>query len=268
MFRSSRRLPTVLVGGLILALVGLTGCFDDDDSTNNPTNGGGDLTGAVQFTLVSGHAGALNHYPGLDGYVGTADDHVGTDSTAMNMSIPNTVGSFSYNAFDFTGIGLSDSLYLPATYNAVTFLQGTITVDADAMATTGTDGILSTWNVSGTEPFPGHGAYSAVISAVNSGTYDTATKQFTINIDFTATLTGGPDTSSNFTLTGTAYLIAAADFGTATGDTYIDNVLIPMANASGATHLLVLEGEGTVPAPAGFSWPQMPVKAVIVAIKT
>jgi len=228
--------------------------------------------GAVQVTygLLTGQAPALNHYPGADGLLATSDDVISSSPTPTNASAPNSLGTYSYNAFDFGGDGMPTDAGLPAGKDAVTFIQGSVTVDA-TVAQSGGGPIITGMNVSGTEPFPGHGAYSAQITAVNSGSYNTTTHAFTVDIDFLANLVAGTATATSFTLSGEAVLVDAANFATPTGIAYVDAVLIPLAQSLGATSLFFAHGSGTVPASSsgtGGSFPSMPVEAALVGITT
>jgi len=223
----------------------------------------------VTYNLISGQAGALNHYPGTDGLLATGDDLNSSSPTATNGSAPNSLGSYSYNAFDFGGDATPTDPGLPPGKDAITFIQGSVSADT-TVAQNGGGAIITGLNVSGTEPFPGHGAYSAQITAVNSGTYNTGTHAFTLDIDFLANLVpGGTATATSFSLTGVAVLVDAADFINPTGDAYVDAVLIPLAQSLGASSLFFAHGSGIVPASSGGTggfFPSMPIEAAIVGI--
>jgi len=237
---------------ILLALAGATGVL----AQTNPQ----------EFEIISDVSG-VNHWPGPDGQVGSADDVVGSTPSTLNQSAANGAGSFSYNAFQFSGGGEETTL-LPPARNAATFLGGTFTVDLTAAAN-GNAPVLLNWNVSGTEPFPGHGAYTAAITAVNSGTYNTTSKAFTQNVDFIANLAGGTANSVSFDLAGDAYVIDASEFATGTGNAYVDNVLIPIAQARNAQKLAFIMGTGVVPQSSGGTggfFPEMPVTAALVGI--
>jgi len=237
---------------ILLALVGATGV----SAQTNPQ----------EFEIISDVSG-VNHWPGPDGQVGSADDVVSSTPSPLNQSAANGAGSFSYNAFQFSGGG-EETTRLPPARNAATFLDGTFTVDLNAAAN-GNAPVLLNWNVSGTEPFPFHGAYTASITAVNSGTYNTTSKAFTQNVDFIANLAGGTANSVSFDLTGDAYVIDASEFAAGTGDPYVDNVLIPIAQARNAQKLAFIMGTGVVPQSSGGSggfFPEMPVTAALVGI--
>ncbi|GEM_PF-2000263 len=237
---------------LLLTLVGATGV----SAQTNPQ----------EFEIISDVSG-VDHWPGPDGQVGSADDVVSSTPSPLNQSAANGAGSFSYNAFQFSGGGEETTL-LPPARNAATFLSGTFTVDLNAAAN-GNAPVLLNWNVSGTEPFPFHGAYTASITAVNSGTYNTTSKSFTQNVDFVANLAGGTANSVSFDLTGEAYVIDASEFATGTGNTYVDDVLIPIAQAKNAQKLAFIMGTGVVPQSSGGSggfFPEMPVTAALVGI--
>ena len=225
------------------------------------------LAGVAAATLeLMADPSVVNHYPGPDGLMGNTDDLVSA-ATTLSTSDPNVPGAFSYNAFDFSGAGAITDPGLPAGTSAVTFLAGSVTVDT-AVAAAGGGALLTGLAVSGTQPFNGHGPYSAAITGVNGGSYDPVSGAFTLDVDFTASLVGGTANALNFALSGTAWYIDAADFGTATGNAYLDHVLLPLAQSAGAGALLFAQASGVVPASSGGSggfFPSMPIEAVIVA---
>jgi len=214
--------------------------------------------------LATNDLSTANHWPGADAFIRSVDDSVSSSPSMFNGSAPNTNGSWSFNAFDFVGNGSLTDPFMPPGMNAMTFLEGTVTVDTD-VATSGGGPIISAWDVSGTEPFSGHGPYSAQITAVNSGSYDSGTHAFALNVDFVANLMGGPANAVNFDLTGSAWFLelSGRDEG-GTGNPYVDGVVLPLALRVGAQSLFVITGSGTVPASSGF--PMMPVQATIVAL--
>lgn len=102
---------------------------------------------------IATDAAYVNHYPGADGLIGTADDVVSGDPSSQQASEPNSAGSLGYNAFDFGGA--SDDA-LPPGYEAVTFVRGSMTADLNVLENGGGP-VLTAMNISsGTEPFPGH----------------------------------------------------------------------------------------------------------------
>ena len=138
------------------------------------------------FFIYNGSS-PLNHWPGPDGLIGTADDLISSASSPKYTSGANSLGSLSYNAFDFTGTGSNpETTRLPNPMNAVTFLQGTVTAQNSGYPITG-------WNVQGTEPYLGHGPYSAQITTVNSGWWEYSSGTgwvggpFSENLNFSAT---------------------------------------------------------------------------------
>ena len=78
----------------------------------------------------------LNHYPGPDGLVGTGDDVVSGALTSIQSSAPNAGGSYGYNAFKFTPEG-PDDLNLPTGFDAITFVNGNVTIDKGVFAAGG-----------------------------------------------------------------------------------------------------------------------------------
>jgi len=218
------------------------------------------------FTVVT-NGGMVNHWPGPDGLIGTIDDHVSGANSPVHDSLPNENGSLSYNAFWFEYLPFEEPLHLPTGMNAVTFVEGTIVGDMDVAASGGGPIVLD-WNVTGTEPYAGHGPYSSTILDVDelNSSYDAGTHAFTLRIDFQAELVYQTDSSLDFDITGTAWMIDADDFGTATGVPYIDDVLIPLAQGLNATGLFFLQGSGTIPASEHGLWEEMPMQASFFGI--
>lgn len=228
-------------------------------------------SGAQAATLelvLASHPAAVGHAPGADGLVGTADDVISAVPLGLVGSAPNLAGHYSLNAFDFGA--LPPTTALPAGFDAVTFLTGTVTVDRD-VAAHGGGPLVTGFTVSGSEPFPGHGPYSASITAVHGGSYDPLTHAMSLDIDFTASLLGGTANAASFHLSGIAALIAAADFGAPTGIAYLDSVLLPtLAIPLGANSLFFASVSGIVPAStggSGGSFPLMPITAVLVGVE-
>lgn len=213
----------------------------------------------ANMTIVSDDS-QLNHYPGPDGLVGTGDDVVSDGLTSIQSSAPNSGGSYGFNAFKFTPIGPDDPS-LPTGFDAITFVNGNLTIDKGVFASGGGP-IVTTMDItSGTEPFPGHGAYTSTITAVNSGTYNAATNEFSLNVDFEYTIFGSDSAEPGVDLTGTAIYQAAEDFGTDTGNTYFETVVKPLALAKGATGAVFISGTGQLTS-LGF-----PINATIVALE-
>jgi hypothetical protein len=218
------------------------------------------------YQLVN-NPGVNYHWPAGDGWIGTPDDVVSNHVSLMATSGPNTNGTYSYNAFYFGG---PFDPWMPSNRNAITFIVGTVSIDPD-VARSGGGPLIKNWQVSGTEPYTGHGAYSSSILHVNSGTYNPANHALVENVDFSATLPSGSTSASNFVFTGEAYVVERADFGTPTGHSYVDSVLIPRAVSVGAAGLVYVFGSGTVPASSGGSggsFPSMPITAVLVGFIT
>jgi hypothetical protein len=226
------------------------------------------LAGSVQFEIIANDVAVLNAWPGTDGLIGTADDVVSGNPSPLNGSEPN-FGTYGYNAFDFVGDGsVTETGLLPDGMNAVTFVQGTIDIDT-AVASSGGGSLVTGWSVSGSQPFPGHGAYTAEILAVNGGSFDPGTHAFSLDVDMRATLAGGTADALGFVLTGTAFVVEAADYGTPTGNAYVDDVVIPLAETAGALGVVFLHATGTIPESSGGSggfFPEMPFEAALVAL--
>lgn len=197
---------------------------------------------AVMMTIAQDDS-AVNHFPGPDGLIGNGDDVISDQLSSVQGSAPNGNGSLAHNAFNFGG---GQDAAIPTGYNAITFVDGTVDINVDAL-TNGGGPIVNALSVaSGTEPFPGHGPYASFITAVNSGSYDTGTRQFSLNVDFSYVFQGAMFSEPGVTLTGTAIYQAAADFGTPTGNAYFDNVVVPLAQAAGAASAVFITGTGAL----------------------
>lgn len=240
------RLSVILLPFLILALAAPAAAED------------------AYFATIIGDPAMENHWPEDDGHLGTADDWIHGGTSPMWGSGPNFQGSYSYNAFDF-GSGETDT-GMPTGYNAITFVLAEVGIDLDVAAGGGGPLVITLNCYSGTEPFLGHGPYSAQFSAINSGSYDPGTHVFTLNVDFSAELAGGPDEALGMDISGVAYVVEEEDFETPTGHAYVDEVLIPRAQAQQASRLLYLRGSGTIPPAEGGSWGSMPFLASLVGL--
>lgn len=198
---------------------------------------------AVLMTIPQ-DASAVNHFPGPDGLIGNGDDVVSDQLSTVQGSAPNANGSLGHNAFDFGG---DQDPAIPTDYNAITFVDGTVDVNVDALINGGGPIINAVSVASGTEPFPGHGPYASLITTVHSGSYDTGTREFSLTVDISYIFQGAIFVEPNVTLTGTAIYQAAADFGTPTGNAYFDNVVVPLAQAAGASSAVFITGSCNLP---------------------
>jgi len=196
----------------------------------------------VDLTISSG-TDFINHYPGPDGLIGNNDDVISDQLTAIQGSEPNRKGSLGHNSFLFVSSGQQDPS-LGTGYDAITFVEGSVTADIDVLKSGGGP-IVTAMNItSGTEPFPGHGAYTSTITAVNSGTYDPVTGAFSLNVDISYTIFGNVGSEPGVELNGTAIFREAADFATPTGNSYVDSVAVPHAQSSGASSMLFITATG------------------------
>jgi hypothetical protein len=221
---------------------------------------------AVQTYKAVSETAIANTWPGADGLIGTADDTVSENNSPMSNSLPNANGSHSYNAFDF-GSGLTDAPLLPDGMNAITFLEGTVSID-ESVAANGGGPLFTAWVVAGTEPFAGHGDYDGRATATNSGSYDPTTGEFTQNFDFSLNLLGGTAIATNFEMSGIAHVVSSTQYATGIGNNYVDTVLIPLAQSRGALGFIYTNASGVVPASSGGTggtFPSMPIQAVLVA---
>lgn len=202
----------------------------------------------------------INHYPGVDGLIGNVDDIISANLSTNNGSAPNNLGSISYNAFNFGGA--TGEATMPTGFNAITFVDGNVTVD-QMIFTNGGGPIISGLNItSGTEPFVGHGAYTSMFTAVNSGTYNSTTYAFTLNVDVSYLINGNVSTEPGLVLTGTAILLHDDQYVAGSGNLYVDSILVPLAQTANASSLVYFDGTGTIPN-LGF-----PIRSVVVAFES
>lgn len=198
---------------------------------------------AVLMTIAQDDS-AVNHYPGPDGLIGNGDDVISDQLSSVQGSGPNAKGSLGHNAFDFGG---DQDPAIPTGYDAITFVDGTVDVNVDALINGGGPIVNAVSVASGTEPFPNHGPYVSLITAIHGGSYDTGTREFSLTVDISYVFQGTMFTEPNVTLTGTAIYQAAADFGTPTGNAYFDNVVVPLAQAAGAESAVFIIGSCNLP---------------------
>jgi hypothetical protein len=114
--------------------------------------------------------------------------------------------------------------------------------------------------VSGTEPFPGHGAYEAVITDGNLLYYHDSTGGFGVEVDVEYTIGGSTTTERDVQLEGTLLYRVFLDPTPTPTNEYMENVLVPMAQRRGALGVAYIEAEGTLP---GLGYP---ISLVVVAL--
>jgi hypothetical protein len=160
-------------------------------------------------------------------------------------SSPNAYGTFSYIATSFS-IGTSPDPLLFGSYDAVTFVLGSATIDPAAFLTNDIP-LLKDINFSGTELFPGHGPYSVRLTTRHGGVYTHKGSVYTFssNYDFEGTFLAGPATASNADANGTVVLLEPSQFDApdltqveSSLAAYIKSVAIPLAKSSNANGLL------------------------------
>lgn len=203
---------------------------------------------------------AVSRWPGADGLIGTGDDIIDGTATTIGGSGPNTVGGFSHVSFDFGTPGGDPKL--SGDFDAISFFSnGSFTFDA--AGGTGSALITAFDIVSGTEPFTGHGPYSATTSGPVTGSSGTGTFAVT-GAPYDTVINGNPD-SATMSFSGT-YAVVDPN-GAATGNSYYDNVLTPVALANGAVSYVVLLGTGTSGAATNFNFPNMPIQVSLVGFE-
>ena len=200
----------------------------------------------LTYSFLAGDVSMVNHWPGADGHVGTVDDVVDGNTSPMSGSDPNLNGSYCYNAFDF-GSGNTDT-GMPPGFNAMTFVDGTVGIDTDVAASGGGPLVTGMEILSGTQPFQGHGPFSASFINVSAGSYDPGTGDFSLTCDFQATLVGGSDQADGMVLTGAAWVVGP-ELGVArtvavgvVGTVWIAVAGLIVAQATGMTDISPISG--------------------------
>jgi len=207
------------------------------------------LRAAERIYRTAAAPAEINHWPGLDNLIGTADDVVAAHPIGM-ASAPNLPGSYSYIAVRLGA--LPPKGLLPELTDSATFVDGTVTIDPGITVTNGIP-TLKALEFGGTDLFPGHGAYRVHFSNAyySSYTHDAQHNRFGYGVhtffDFTATFVAGPATGKNSEVTGTIYWLDARNFATTVINdlnpadplvAYVNSVVRPLALQRGATSLL------------------------------
>lgn len=217
------------------------------------------LTGTAKsetYTLITGDPSLLYKYPGDSdglGLMGTGDDVLNSAVTTFNGSSPNTIGAYSFVTGAVGGAG-GDPL-LPGNANVIAFGAGSVTTD-DAVVSGGGFPLFTDISVSGTNHLQGPGPGSITATGL-SGNYVPGTDALAANTRFDYSFLGGLiSDSTTVNLTGT--VIATTNLN-ATGNSYIDNVVIPAASALGGTGVIFVDLVGNV----GVDLPWIPLPATI-----
>lgn len=220
------------------------------------------------YTLVDGDPAMVNHWPGLDYWIGTGDDFVDGAPSDLFGSAPNAQGSYCYNALDWLWDGTTDE-GMPEQFSAMTFVSGMVDIDLDVAASdipVGSSLITALDITAGTEPFPGHGAFTATFENIRLDSYNPTSGAFLFRAELVATIMGSADTALNMGLGGTAWVVNEEDYGTGIGETYVDSHLIPLAQARGASSFVYILASGTVPPAEDGAWGSMQYLAVLVGL--
>ena len=229
----------------------------------------------IRNFVVMTSANEVNHWPAADGFVGTPDDVVDGGLSEFAHSSPNSDGSLSYI---ITNLGFSNEHdpRLPAR-DTITFVRGSASINPLDSGST-TVPLLTSLTFSGTELFPGHGAYSVRLTNPHPGgsmTRKGNSYSFAVHFDFEGTYVAGPARATNALASGLVYLVEQRDFDApafpGVGDDftdYIKAVAIPLARSQGASALLCsemnLQTAGSIPGTTGF-FPPLNAYAVLVA---
>ncbi len=197
---------------------------------------------AQVYDLLAGDPPALHHYPGADGRIGTSDDTVSHALTSIVGSDPNVHGAYSFAVFEAF---FADPL-LPFNSTAASFVHGSVELDPVVAAGGGGSLLVNATGI-GTGFGQGLGVSTLEILAVNGGSYDPVTGALTLNADIEASAAGVTRQFTNAAVSGSAVLLDAADFGTGSGDLYVDSVLVPRAQALNAQGVVLIVLNGVAP---------------------
>lgn len=216
--------------------------------------------------------GLRNHWPAADGWLGTADDVVNGGLSARLRSSPNADGSYSYLVTTL-GFQAGHDPWLPSR-DTISFVTGRGLVDVDDPAVP----LLHSLEFSGTELFPGHGAYLVTLTRPHDAKAVVRTGQvytFDARFDFEVSLVAGLGRSTNAGAAGTVCLVEASQYGSPDLGAarpglaaYVRDVVIPAAKAQGASAVLCAELALTMSGPepgTPMLFPPLNSDAVIVA---
>ena len=227
------------------------------------------LSTATDFVLISGDTDTLYQFPGpaANGTLNDGADIQGSEPTTIIGSDPNYLGAWSYIAGE-QPFGIPDTV-LPQSpggveANLIAFGGGVVTVD-DTVLMSGGGPLITDWNLQGTAYGQGLGTSTIAISNVNSGGYTTATGNLSLDLDLTTTFFNGilSVPISGLALSGTSVVQNSL---AVTGNSYIDNVVIPKATALGATGIMFIDLTGTIPANLPFVPVAVEVRILLVGV--
>jgi hypothetical protein len=230
------------------------------------------------FTIVTNTA-MVDHWPSSDTFIGTADDVISNGVSTYGKSSPNAYGTYSYIVTSF-GLSSAPDPLLFGVYDTATFVLGSATIDASAFVTNDIP-LIKSVQFSGTELFPGHGAYQVVMTHPRDGIYTHKGSAFTFSshFDFQGTFVGGTAVATNADASGLVVVLDAANFDApdlnAVPDdlaNYVRTTAIPLAKTSNANGLLCgnmnLDTAGSVPGVPGDTgfFPPLKCYATVLAL--
>ena len=221
------------------------------------------------YTIVDSDAAMVDHWPGLDGWIGTGDDLVSGAPSTIHGSAPNGAGSYSYCALDWLWDGTTED-GMPYGMSAMTFVSGTVDIDLDVAHSDipVASSIVTDLNLTaGTEPFPGHGPFAASFSGIRTASYNPATGGFVFYCTLNATIMGGEDFAENQGVGGAAWVIDETDFESDIYEPYLGSHVVPLALARGASSVVYLLATGTVQPADGGTWGSMQFWSVIIGLR-
>jgi hypothetical protein len=204
----------------------------------------------LTFTLLT-DSSVLNHYPGPDNLIGTADDVISAASAGNGPSNPNSPASLSYFTVTFSGSIAQQNEFQG---DVIRFQTGSLDISATLAKGNSFNVVITGGTLMGTvaNPFIGR---SITTLGEQSGAPDGlsasfATNQTTGTFDhstMTPDVESGPDTfpfPDQDIMSATVVVVPRASFG-ASGDAYMDNVVAPLVTSEEVTGIVRIEFEFT-----------------------
>lgn len=226
------------------------------------------------YSLLGGLPAALNHYPGPDGLVLSGDDAVSAQITNTVGSDPNFQGDLSYASGVTFPPGDADlpltllSMPDPLNYDGIAFLEGAVTLDPTVAAAVSAinQPLVSAISATATAFRQGLGVGSLSFTAVHSGSYDPVGHTAAENVDLRLSNAWISQDVSGVDLSGSAFVVPSSDFGAFNANTYVQNEVIPRAQAAGAAGVVFIQLRGVLPQTLPFVFFDTPVLLNLVGL--
>lgn len=207
-------------------------------------------TSDLTFTLLT-DTSVLNHFPGPDNLIGTADDVVSDQAGGLNQSAPNSPAALSFFTVTFAGVPFTQPEFVG---DVIRFTTGSLDISATLNKGNTFNVLITGGTLNGTAANPTIGP-SVTTLGEQSGAPDglsasLATNQMTGTFDhqtFAEDSMTGEDTfpfPDQDIMSATVVVVAKANFG-ASGDSYMDNVVAPLIISPDITGILRIEFEFT-----------------------